>query len=223
MGVLRPRNNDRKLSRSTSSGSMPVASKSPAFATLRRPKRRGSTKRSSLPDDNLRIAWVCLAISVCGSQTCRRPVMPRWTIHWALPFVGRAPSPASAGVVDARREATSLPIRFRFGSRPVAGEGARATQSRSKTMCFPMRRTAAMRLCSRVAAISVAGDFSGSFFWPSQTDSITSPVTRLARPRAMVSTSGSSGMGFQERRSITTKGTKVHEGKSNTLRASSDS
>ena len=68
-------------------------------------------------------------------------------------------------------------------------------RSRSKTMCLPMRRTAAMRLCSRVAAMSDAGDFSGSFFWPSQTESTTSPVTRLARPRAMVSTSGSSGMG----------------------------
>ncbi len=62
-------------------------------------------------------------------------------------------------------------------------------------MCLPMRRTAAMRLCSRVAAIADAGDFRGSFFWPSQTDSTASPVTRLARPRAMVSTSGSSGMG----------------------------
>jgi len=31
-------------------------------------------------------------------------------------------------------------------------------------------------------------------FDPSQTDSITSPMTRLERPRAMVSTSGSSGM-----------------------------
>src|SRR6185295_16915231 len=49
---------------------------------------------------------------------------------------------------------------------------------------------------SSVAAISAAGDFSGSGFDPNQTDSITSPVTLLARPRAIVSTSGSSGMGI---------------------------
>ena len=67
--------------------------------------------------------------------------------------------------------------------------------SRSNTMCLPIRRTATMRLRSRVPAISEAGDFSGSFFWPSQTDSTTSPVTRAASPRTMVSTSGSSGMG----------------------------
>jgi hypothetical protein len=54
-----------------------------------------------------------------------------------------------------------------------------------------------MRLFSSVAAISNAGDFSGSGFDPSHTDSMTSPVTRLANPRAMVSTSGNSGMPFQ--------------------------
>ena len=64
-------------------------------------------------------------------------------------------------------------------------------------MCLPMRRTVAMRLCSSAAAISRAGDFSGSGFSPSQIDSITSPDTRLASPRAMVSTSGSSGMPHQ--------------------------
>src|SRR5438093_4874052 len=61
-------------------------------------------------------------------------------------------------------------------------------------MCLPMRRTSAIRLDCRVAAISAAEDFNGSGFDPSQTDSIKSPVTRLASPRAMVSTSGSSGI-----------------------------
>src|SRR5579863_7010737 len=74
------------------------------------------------------------------------------------------------------------------------GEGARPPISRSKTMCFPTRRTLAIRLDSRVATISDALDFSGSGLDPSHTDSMISPVTRLARPRAMVSTSGSSGM-----------------------------
>ena len=61
-------------------------------------------------------------------------------------------------------------------------------------MCFPTRLTPAMRLFSSVATISDAADFNGSGFSPSQTDSIMSPVTRLAKPRAMVSTSGNSGM-----------------------------
>src|SRR5712671_3373751 len=81
MGVLRPRNRARKGSRPASRGSMPPASK--LCETLKRPKRRGSTKRSSLPEASFRMAWVCLRISDCGSQICRRPVMPRWTIHWA--------------------------------------------------------------------------------------------------------------------------------------------
>jgi hypothetical protein len=51
-----------------------------------------------------------------------------------------------------------------------------------------------MSFFSRVAAISDAGDFSGSGFDPSHTDSMTSPVTRLASPRAIVSTSGNSGI-----------------------------
>jgi len=61
-------------------------------------------------------------------------------------------------------------------------------------MCFPTRRTPAMRARSSVAWISAAGDLSGSGFEPSQTDSMRSPRTRSASPRAMVSTSGSSGM-----------------------------
>ena len=67
-------------------------------------------------------------------------------------------------------------------------------------MCFPIRRTPLMREFSNVAAICRAGDLSGSGFEPSQTDSITSPVTRLASPRAMVSTSGSSGISLGVRR-----------------------
>src|SRR4051794_19168068 len=61
-------------------------------------------------------------------------------------------------------------------------------------MCLPARRTSAMRAPSSVRAISRAGDFSGSGLLPTQTLSITSPVTCRDRPRAMVSTSGSSGM-----------------------------
>ncbi len=163
-------------------------------ATLRRPKRRASTKRSSLPDASFKIACVCFSTSSFGSQTCKRPVMPRCTIHWALCTRGTMSS-ASVGIGDEVCGGAAFDCdRSGFDLRLFAGEGARATLSRSNTMCLPILRTAAMRLCSRVAAITDAGDFSGSFFEPSHTDSITSPVTRLASPRAIVSTSGSSGM-----------------------------
>ena len=82
-----------------------------------------------------------------------------------------------------------LPARF-F----LADDAALPPFSRSKTMCLPTRRTPLMRFDSSVATMSLAVDFSGSGFDPSQTDSITSPATRLFSPRAMVSTSGSSGM-----------------------------
>src|ERR1700751_19269 len=62
-------------------------------------------------------------------------------------------------------------------------------------MCLPMRRTWAMRACSSVAAISAGRDFRVCALQPSQTDSMTSPATRLCKTRAMVSTSGSSGIG----------------------------
>src|SRR5579871_5556003 len=176
IGVLRPRNNLRNGSSSISRGSMPVVSNASAVTTLSRPKRRGSTKRSSLPDFSLRMAWVCFSTSDCGSQTWRRPVMPRWTIHWAV----LSPTPCS----------------FDFDLFADAGFRATPFLSRLKTMCLPIRPIALIRLYSRACAIAPAGDFSGSFFEPSQTDSITSPVTRLARPRAMVSTSGSSGIFF---------------------------
>ena len=65
---------------------------------------------------------------------------------------------------------------------------------RSITMCFPALCTRSMRAPSSNPAIARAEDLSGSGLLPIQTDSITSPVTRLANPRAMVSTSGSSGM-----------------------------
>ena len=59
MGVFRPRKSARKRSLSTSRGSAPRVSKSPCWATLRRPKRRGSTKRSSRPDARVTMACVC--------------------------------------------------------------------------------------------------------------------------------------------------------------------
>ncbi len=156
---------------STSSGSKPPASNPPPEATLSRPKRRGSTKRSSRPEASFAIAWVCLATSSSGAHTTMRPVMPRWTIHCEVE--------PSAGV------------RFRR----LAGRitGAVSLRSRSNTMCLPIRRTCAMRVCSSVLAISAAGDFMVCGFDPSQTDSIWSPATRFCNPRAMVSTSGSSG------------------------------
>src|SRR6266851_339970 len=51
--------------------------------TDRRPKRRASMKRSSLPLLRVRMAWLCGGIGVSGVETIRRPVMPRWTRNCA--------------------------------------------------------------------------------------------------------------------------------------------
>src|SRR5437016_5372869 len=59
-----------------------------------------------------------------------------------------------------------------------------------------------MRVPSRVLEISAAGDFSGSGLLPIHTDSMRSPVTRLCSPRAMVSTSGNSGIRLHYLRSL---------------------
>jgi len=56
-------------------------------------------------------------------------------------------------------------------------------------------------LASKVDAIFAAGDFRGCFLEPIQTESIVSPLTRLSKPRTMVSTSGNSGIESEYRRS----------------------
>ena len=136
--------------------------------TLKRPKRRGSTKRNSLPEASLAIACVCLSTSSRGSQTCKRPVMPRCTIHCAgvesareaavcaeVPGVGPALLSAFAGrgEEDRRSVAAGIP-RGTFDFSRFAGTLRVPLRSRSKTICFPTRRTAAMRLRSSTAAIS---------------------------------------------------------------------
>ena len=108
------------------------------------------------------------------------PVMPRWTIHCA--------GVSEAGRDLVCRDLTRAEFTGFFGRAALA-----STLSRSNTMCLPARCTRAIRLPSSVEAIMPAGDFSGCFREPIQTDSMVSPVTRLSRPRAMVSTSGSSG------------------------------
>jgi hypothetical protein len=123
-----------------------------------------------------------------------------------LACVGRTLFSASLSILGESFRGLPLdPLGCVFNSRLLAGKArpepadgsTRSTPSKSKTMCFPTRRTATIRLRSRVAAMSSAGDFSGSGLSPSQTDSITSPETLADNPRAMVSTSGSSGMHFQ--------------------------
>ena len=60
MGVLRLRNSFAKSSNEICSGSKPGAAN--FSITLNRPKRRGSTKRSSRPVESFRIACVCFSI-----------------------------------------------------------------------------------------------------------------------------------------------------------------
>src|ERR1700730_5631108 len=74
-------------------------------------------------------------------------------------------------------------------------------------MCLPARCTLAIRFPSSVPAMRRADDLSGCFLEPIQTDSTISPVTCLFRPRATVSTSGSSGT-IQEYKIATSCGPK---------------
>src|SRR5581483_8214971 len=81
------------------------------------------------------------------------------------------------------------------GLKARASTDTLSSLSRSKTMCLPTRRTAWMRAPSSAEAIWRGGDLSGSGLLPIQMDSMRSPATRSASPRATVSTSGSSGIG----------------------------
>ena len=84
-------------------------------------------------------------------------------------------------------------FRLPFFVRNASVCSARDSPSRLNTMCLPARCTRTIRLPSSVAAMMAAGDLSGWFLEPIQTDSTLSPAMRVSRPRAMVSTSGSSG------------------------------
>jgi hypothetical protein len=134
-----------------------------------------------------------LTISAAGSQTINRPVMPRCTIHCAFDWDR-----------DPARRTLFL----------------RSPASKSRTMCLPARCTRMIFFPSNVVAIFAAGDFSGCFRDPIQTDSIVSPLTRLSNPRTMVSTSGSSGIesGYRRAkgrgriRSLEVRGSKLEAG-----------
>src|SRR5580658_593547 len=131
------------------SGSCPVPVKRVVFRAIR-PKRLGSTKRSSRPEARCRMPCVCGGTAVVGSATSSRPVMPRCTIHCRSP--------------------------------------------RSKTICLPTRWTRSMLRPASSLAMSCGDDLNGSGFSLNQVVSMRSPRRRSSTPRAMVSTSGSSGM-----------------------------
>ena len=187
MGVLRPWKRLTKWSSWTSSGSEPRGFETVSHAQTPEAPRIDKAQfpaRSQLRDQRgCALRFRCPA----GKPACARS----------------SPGERSTGQLIRGCGAGALARRFVSSDGtarlvpPLGGRGRpphTTAGSRSNTMCFPTRRTPAMRCDSRVATISAAGDFSGSGFDPSQTDSMTSPVTRLARPRAMVSTSGSSGM-----------------------------
>ncbi len=79
------------------------------------------------------------------------------------------------------------------GARSIAGREL-LPLSRSKTMCLPTRWTRSMRRPGSSFAISWGEDLKGSGFPLNQVVSMRSPRRRSSTPRAMVSTSGSSGM-----------------------------
>ena len=71
----------------------------------------------------------------------------------------------------------------------LEGEGARV-----QTMCLPTRRTERMTRFSRPAAWVAGGAEKGSGWEPNHASVMRSPWRRWWTPRAMVSTSGSSGI-----------------------------
>jgi hypothetical protein len=111
--------------------------------------------------------------------------MPRWTIHCAVSASGRRR--------DAACRVWPRTLRLPFFVCDTRVCDARGSPSRSNTMCLPARCTRTIRLPSSVAAMTPAGDLSGCGREPIQTDSTVSPAARVSRPRAIVSTSGSSG------------------------------
>ena len=210
MGVLRPRNSARKRSRSISSGSMPPASKSAACATLRRPKRRGSTKRSSLPEARRRMACVCFSTSACGLAHLQPSGHAQVDDPLAVDCVGRTLLSASASRVD---EDASFD-RFALFDPGFWRTGVSAPHchlcSKSKTMCLPILRTAGDAALLQRGDDCRRGRFQRLFL--------------LAEPDGFHDISGdalgqAAGDGFDfgkfghGRKSLTTKDTKVHEGK----------
>ena len=133
-----------KGSSSTSKGSEPAASN--PCATLRRPKRRGSTNLSSLPEAKPRNRVRVFLDYLIGLADQHPPSHAEMhdPLGCGLCAGGRL-SPAS--FADLRRDFA------------LTGEDARPPSSRSNTICFPTRRTPAIRLDSRAATISDAARF----------------------------------------------------------------
>ena len=90
--------------------------------------------------------------------------MPRCTIHWALGSV----------LLSSRAPPDLVPS--------------------SQTMCFPARCTARIVRPSRPFACRAGGVLNGSGCEPNHASKIRSPRTRASTPRAIVSTSGNSGI-----------------------------
>ena len=175
MGVLRPRNKLTKRSSSTSSGSDPG---------------RFKALRHAQPPEAPRIDKAQFA---SRSQRQRSH-----GYAWQPPLLARKPAPARS-FPDEQSTARWLTAcaglwSFCFCAGHFATWRPPAQHSKSNTMCFPTRRTCAIR-----RRLKRGGNLSGGRFQRlglrSQPDRFNN-VSRdtLARPRAMVSTSGSSGM-----------------------------
>ncbi len=163
IGVLRPRNSSTNRAACDSSGSSPGAVKPPdesevLLTTASRPKRRGSTNLTSLPDASLTMAWVCRAISTPGRVTCNLPVMPRWTIH--CPCLGR---PRRLALVLSKSKTMCLPIRrtctMRECSRtPAISSGEDLSGSGFSPSHTDWTVSPATRLCRPQAMVSTSGN-----------------------------------------------------------------
>ena len=172
MASFRPRNRLANASASIVSGSAPGPANPSPFRKSRKsslPNRRGSTNRNSRPLASVRRTCVCFATGASAVVTSKRPVIPRCTIHCA--------TISSVFWCDLL---FSAPSPERWPS--------------SITMCLPVRWTATINRSRNPAACLEGGVLNGSRCEPNHTSTIRSPRTRASTPRAIVSTSGSSGI-----------------------------
>ena len=157
-----------------------------------RPRKRAAKSWVEISSGSRPTAQV-LSSPIC--RTARRPNRRGSTKRSSRPDCSRAIKWVCLAISASAGTMSRLPVMPRCTIHWLPAEGwPFCDLLNSTTMCFPIRSTPTILAPSSASAISRAEDFSGWGFSPIQTDSITSPRARWAKPRATVSTSGSSGI-----------------------------